>query len=75
MTETSVTLASGQTSRNVVGIATSAISSGTIAIQDAKTKAEHQQRAAAGDQRLDGQARAAAARRRRPRRRAARPAR
>ncbi len=38
MTETPVTLASGQTSRKVVGIATSAMSSGTIAMNDAKTK-------------------------------------
>ena len=59
MTETSVALASGQTSRNVVGIATSAISSGTTAINDAKTNDEHEQRAAAGDRGLDGQARPA----------------
>ncbi len=39
MTETSVTVASGQTRRKVVGIATSAISSGTIAMKDAKTNA------------------------------------
>ena len=39
MTETSVTVASGQISRNVVGMATSAISSGTIAIHEAKTNA------------------------------------
>ena len=39
MTETSVALASGQTSRKVVGMATSAMSSGTIAIHEAKTKA------------------------------------
>ena len=38
ITETSVALASGQTARNVVGIATSAISIGTNAIHEAKTK-------------------------------------
>ena len=36
--ETSVTAASGHTSRKVVGIATAAISSGTIAISELKTK-------------------------------------
>ena len=39
MTETSVTVASGQTRRKVVGIATIAISSGTMAMNDAKTNA------------------------------------
>ncbi len=39
MIETSVTVASGQISRKVVGMATIAISSGTIAIHEAKTKA------------------------------------
>ena len=39
MTDTSVALASGQISRKVVGMATIAISSGTIAIHEAKTKA------------------------------------
>jgi hypothetical protein len=39
MTDTSVTLASGQTARNVVGMATSAMSIGTTAIQEAKTSA------------------------------------
>ena len=60
MTETSVAVASGQISRKVVGMATIAISSGTIAIHEAKTKRQDEQRAAARDQRLDGQARAAA---------------
>ena len=52
MTETSVTLASGQISRKVVGIATSAISSGTIAMNDAKTKARTSSAPSAADQRL-----------------------
>ena len=39
ITETSVALASGQTARKVVGMATMAISSGTSAIHEAKTKA------------------------------------
>jgi hypothetical protein len=38
ITETSVTLASGQISRKVVGMATSAINSGTVAMNDRKTK-------------------------------------
>ena len=37
--ETSVTSASGQTSRNVVGMAIAAMSRGTIAMNDAKTNA------------------------------------
>jgi hypothetical protein len=39
MTDTSVAAASGQTARKVVGMATSAMSIGTIAIHDAKTRA------------------------------------
>ena len=38
ITDTSVTLAIGQTSRNVVGIATTAINSGTSAMNERKTK-------------------------------------
>src|SRR6266508_1845327 len=38
ITDTSVTLATGQTSRKVVGIATSAINSGTTAMNERKTK-------------------------------------
>ena len=60
ITETSVTLASGQISRKVVGMATSAISSGTIAMNEAKTKARTSSAPQPGDQRLDGDARAAA---------------
>ena len=59
MTETPVTLASGQTSRKVVGIATSAMSSGTIAMNDAKTKASTSSAPPRGDRRLDREARAA----------------
>ena len=56
MTETSVTVASGQISRKVVGMATTAISSGTIAIHEAKTKASTSRAPPARDRGLDGQA-------------------
>ena len=53
MTETSVTVASGQTSRNVVGIATSAITSGTSAMNDAKTNARTSSAPTPADEGLD----------------------
>ena len=60
MTETSVTVASGQTSRKVVGIATSAISSGTSAMNDAKTKARTSRAPTPASSGLDGTLGAAA---------------
>ena len=60
MTETSVTVASGQMSRKVVGMATIAMSSGTIAMNDAKTKPRTSRAPTPATRRLDGQARAAA---------------
>ena len=71
MTDTSVTVASGQISRKVVGMATIAISSGTIAMQEAKTKARTSSAPAPATSGLEREARATASRRRR-RRRAAR---
>ena len=58
MTDTSVATASGQMSRKVVGIATIAMSSGTIAIHEANTKARTRSAPAPGDQGLDDDARA-----------------
>ena len=59
MTDTSVAVASGQISRKVVGMATIAISSGTIAIQEAKTKASTSRAPPPATSGLDRQARAA----------------
>ena len=59
-TETSVASASGQSTRNVVGMAIAAISSGTSAISEPKTNASTMSAPSAAEEGLDQHARPAA---------------